>query len=89
MNRLTWPPKDPADVADYQIDWSALLGTDTIASSTWTATGFTINSNSFTDTTATVWLAGGAAGVQSITNRITTAGGRTFERSATMTVAEL
>ena len=90
MNRLTWPPKDPSDVADYQIDWSALLETDTIATSTWTApVGFTINSNTFTDTTATVWLAGGTAGVHLITNRITTAGARTFERSVTMTVGEL
>lgn len=89
MNKLTWPPKDPADVADYQIDWSAIIDTDTIATSTWTAAGFTIGATSNTTTTATVWLSGGPTGVQSITNRITTAGGRTFERSVTMTVAEL
>lgn len=87
--KLTWPNKDPSDVLDYQIDWSAALGTDTIASSTWTATGYTINSNSFTPTTTTVWLAGGPAGVNKITNRITTAGGRTIERSVQQTVAEL
>ena len=90
MIKLTWPPKDPSDVADYQIDWSAVLDTDTIATSTWTPpAGMTVDSNTYTDTTATVWLSGGTAGVNLVTNRITTAGGRTFERSVTMTVAEL
>ena len=88
--KLTWPNKDPADILDYQIDWSAALGEDTIASSVWTApAGYTVNSSSFTTTTTTVWLAGGLAGVNKITNRITTAGGRTIERSVTQTVAEL
>lgn len=88
--KLTWPNKDPSDVLDYQIDWSAALGTDTISASTWTApAGYTIDSSSNTPTTTTVWLRGGPVGVNKITNRITTAGGRTIERSVQQTVAEL
>lgn len=87
--KLTWPDKDPADVLDYQIDWSAALGADTIVASVWQAPGYTINSNSFTGTTTTVWLAGGSPGANRITNRITTAGGRTIERSVHQTVGEL
>ena len=87
--KLTWPNKDPADILDYQIDWSAALGTDTISTSAWTVpAGFTITNQASTTTTTTVWLSGGPAGVQRITNRITTAGGRTIERSVQMTVEE-
>lgn len=88
--RLIWPQKDPSDFADYQIDWSLLLAGDTIVGSTWVApVGFTLSSLSFTATTTTVWLSGGAVGVQQIANTITTAGGRTFERSVDLTVAQL
>lgn len=87
--RLRWPRKDPSDVLDYQINWAAALETDTIASSVWTApSGFTVNSSTFNSTTTTVWLAGGTAGIHSITNRITTAGGRTIERSVELPVEE-
>ena len=87
--KLTWPNKDPADILDYQIDWSAALGADTIATSAWTVpAGFTVTNQSNSTTTTTVWLSGGTAGVQRITNRITTAGGRTIERSVQMTVEE-
>lgn len=88
--QLTWPSKDPSDILDYQIDWSAALGSDTIATSAWTApTGYTVDSHSNTPTTTTVWLSGGPLGVNKITNRITTTGGRTIERSVQQTVAEL
>jgi hypothetical protein len=75
--------KDPAAVLDYQIDWSSWLGVDTITSSSWTAsTGLTVDSDSNTTTTATVWVSGGTAGTTyQLTNRITTAGGRTDERT--------
>lgn len=75
--------KDPAAVLDYQIDWSSWLGVDTITSSSWTAsTGLTVDSNSNTSTTATAWVSGGTAGTTyQLTNQITTAGGRTDERT--------
>lgn len=70
--------KDPDAVLDYQHDWSTWLGADTISTSTWTASGLTVDSDSNTTTTATVWLSGGTTGqVVTVTNRVVTAGGRT------------
>lgn len=82
--------KDPDAVLDYQIDWSDWLGSDTISTSDWTvATGLTGDSDSNTDTTATIWLSGGTAGATySVTNEIVTNGGRTDNRSFTVYVEE-
>ncbi len=91
-NPLSWDPKDTADVADYALDWAAFLGADTIATSAWTVpagSGLVIDSATNTATMATVWLSGGTAGVYAVANRITTAGGRTYERSVSLTVAEV
>jgi hypothetical protein len=84
------PDKDPNDVLDYTIDWSKFLGSDTIATSIWIVpAGITKNSNSNTTTLATVWLSGGTAGeTYQVTNRITTAGGRTKDKSFSIYVAE-
>lgn len=88
--KLKWPRKDPADVADYQINWAELLGADTITTSLWAATGgLTVNSHTSSSTTTTVWLSGGNAGLQLVTNTITTSGGRTFERSVEIFVGQL
>lgn len=80
---LIWPSKDPDEVLDYQVDWSARLGGDTIATSVFTleqAAGLAIDSQSNAAKTATVWLSGGTNGVTGwLLNRITTAGGRTFD----------
>lgn len=80
---LIWPSKDPDEVLDYQVDWSARLGDDTIAASVFTleqAAGLAIDSQSNAATTATVWLSGGTnGGTGWLLNRITTAGGRTFD----------
>ena len=79
--------KDPQAVLDYQNDWSSWLDdSDTIATSAWAASvGITIDSESNTDTTATVWLSGGIAGeFYRVTNTITTAGDRTDERTITI-----
>jgi len=80
--------KDPDAVLDYQIDWLAWLGSDTIATSTWTVgTGITKDSDTNTTTTATIWLSGGTVGTSySATNRIVTALGRTDERTIQITV---
>ncbi|MGQ9573563.1 MAG: phage fiber-tail adaptor protein [Chloroflexota bacterium] len=82
--------KDPNAVLDYAIDWSRWLADDEIASSTWTIpTGLTQVSASNSTTKATIWLSGGAAGQSyTITNRITTTGGRTDERSFVISVEE-
>lgn len=75
--------KDSDDVLDYEIDWTAWLDGDTIAGSTWiVADGITKDSDTHTDATTTIWLSGGTTGASyRLTNRITTAGGRTKDRS--------
>lgn len=84
--------KDPDATLDYQVDWSAWLGTDTISVSSWiAASGITTGSpaSSHTTTTATVWASGGTAGeVYTLTNRIVTAGGRTNDQSIVIQVSE-
>jgi hypothetical protein len=90
MTQMKWPRKDPSEVLDYQIDWAPVLESDTIATSTWIVpAGFTVGSSTNTATTTTVWLSGGDLGPHLITNRITTAGGRTFERSVSLLVEQM
>jgi hypothetical protein len=71
--------KDPADIRNYAIDWSAWLtsqGSDTISSSSWTGGGLTIASSSNTSTTATAKVSGGADGqAYTVSNTIITATG--------------
>jgi hypothetical protein len=80
---LSWPPKDPDAVLDYQIDWSKRFDGDTISASAWTIpAGITNSGDSFTSTAATIWLSGGTDGEKyTLTNRVTTAGGRTDDQS--------
>ena len=76
---------------DYQIDWTTWLDGDTIATSTWIVpAGITRDSDSKSNTATTIWLSGGTDGeVYEIVNRITTAGGRTQDRTVSITVKEL
>ncbi|MDX0438859.1 hypothetical protein GOD90_27330 [Sinorhizobium medicae] len=89
---LTWPAtKDPDEVKDYNLDWSALLGaSDTITSSTWTVDegdGLTIDSDSAKTTATTIWLSAGTAGTNySLLNRVVTAGGRTYDQTVRLKV---
>lgn len=82
MSNTNMFAKGPNEVLDYQWDWSAWLGTDTISTSTVaTPTGLTEASEANTTTTATVWVSGGTLGTTyQLTNHIVTAGGRTAER---------
>lgn len=75
--------KDPDETLDFIINWATHLGSDTISTSTWAAaTGITIDSETETTTTATVWLSGGTLkAFYLVTNTIVTAGGRTLEQS--------
>lgn len=85
----TWPePKAPAENLDYGFDWSAWLGTDTLATSTYTVpTGLTAGTAANTSTGTTQYMSGGALGQDYIVkNAITTAAGRTAERSAILQV---
>ena len=82
--------KDPDAILDYEWDWSAWLGTDTIASHTVTASaGLTVDSTEATDTAVTVWLSGGTVGqTYSVTCHVVTAAGREDDRTVTVTVME-
>lgn len=83
--------KDPDALLDYGFDWSLWLQPgDTISSSTWQVEdGLTASTPSHTATTTTVWLSGGTAGRSyQVTNRITTAGGRTDERTMVVRVVQ-
>ena len=90
--------KDVAAVLDYTFNYADAsnnyLGTDTIASSSWAVSpsGLTITSPaaSFTATTTTVWASSGTVGkLYVLTNHITTAAGRTEERSFELLVDNL
>lgn len=82
--------KDPNAVLDYTIDWTRWLSGDQIVTSEWLVpTGLTKVADSKTASSATVWLSGGTAGQSyTVTNRITTTGGRTEDRSFTIRVEE-
>lgn len=87
---ITAPPKDPAEVLDYKLNWVARLGTDTILTSTWVVpTGLTQpNAASFTSNTTTVWLGSGILGtIYAVKNTITTAGLRTMDQTFNLSIA--
>ncbi len=82
--------KDPDELQDYTVDWASFLGADTIATSSWSVpAGLTNSASSKTTTTATVWLSGGTGGYEyEVTNTITTAAGRTYEKSMIIPVLD-
>lgn len=73
--------KDPNSVEDYQFNWVGELNGDTISTSSFLLPdGLTQVSASNTDSTATVFVSGGSNGqMYRITNRVVTAGGRTYD----------
>ena len=84
--------KDPDAIKDYGWDWGTnFLGSDTIAASSWftDSADLTIVTDANDTTTTTVWLSGGVTGaIYLVTNRITTAGGRTDDRSFRVKITE-
>lgn len=82
--------KDPDEVLDYQFDFSAQLaadGDDTITGvpTVTPQTGITLDSQSNTTTTVTVWLSGGTvARKYEVECDIVTVGGRTYSRTITV-----
>lgn len=92
---LSWPPKDPDEVIDYQIDWAdpadpRLETGETLTASTFTVTSGTvaIQSQSFVASgKATVWLTGGTVGERCvIRNRVTTSAGRTYDEAVRLRI---
>jgi hypothetical protein len=83
--------KDPDAVLDWVWDWNEWLDEgETISDSSFiVSAGISVNSESNTTKTSTVWLSGGTSGqVYQVTNRITTSSGRTDDRSITIRVTE-
>jgi hypothetical protein len=89
-----WIEKDPSAVLDYQVNWDvpfdSWLAGDTIAGVVWTvAPGLTQVSQANSTTAATIWLSGGTAGTTyQVACRITTAAGRTDERTFRIAVKQ-
>lgn len=88
--------KDPNAVMDFGVDWSNWLGVDTLSTSAWSITttatspALVIDSDVSNTTVATVWLSGGKVGTKyALLNRVTTAGGRTNDRTIYVQVKEL
>lgn len=83
--------KDPDAVLDYAVDWSSwLVEGDTITGSEWTvADGLTMDDDSFTDTSAVIWLSGGTLGERyTVVNRITTEQGRVEDQTLMFAIKE-
>lgn len=101
---IKFPDKDPTDVSDFTLDWSGVLDADTVASfDNLVITPVTdplleeqqIGSplapvRTITDTSTTFWLQAGKPGTKyTLAVTITTAGGRIYERSASVKVKNL
>lgn len=89
MSIIATYKKSSAAVLDYAINWSDFLAGDSIATSTWAVSpsGLTIDSETETTTVTTVWVSGGTVGVEYLlTNTITTAGGRTSDRTLQISI---
>lgn len=84
---LSWSPKDPDAILDYEVDWSVWLnasGNDTISTSVWIIPANLTKESDLipTATTTRIWLSGGIVGVTyELVNRITTLGGRTQDQT--------
>jgi hypothetical protein len=95
---LNWPTKDPADILDYKVDITpAVAGNDGDLISTLDVTStpndpgdIVIQSATADGTIAVIWISGGQAGtVYTVTVLVTTASGRTLQRSVLLPVLPL
>lgn len=83
--------KDPDGVKNYQINWSDELGSDTIATSTWTVVdpGIVKGAESHTGALATVRLSVGIRGKNHrLTNHIVTVAGDEFDQTIVIRVRD-
>lgn len=86
---LNWPPKDPDENLDYDIDWTDRLVLDQIQSSSWAVAEGSVVIGTITNSTtiAKVWLSGGTDGdICLLTNTIVTVNGRTMQQSVRLRV---
>jgi hypothetical protein len=89
MSTKKWPDKAITEELDYTINWAPrLLNNDVITASAWTVpSGLTKTSESFTNTTSTVWFTDGVLNSNySIVNLVTTSGGRIMQQTVTLKI---
>jgi hypothetical protein len=84
--------KAPEETKDFSLDWSKDIGTDTIATSTWTVSpssaGISASSIASNATLTTIWIAGGIAGqIYIARNIVVTANGRSMEKTLRLLVS--
>lgn len=93
---LVWQGgKEPAEVADFDLDWSDRLAGDTLVTSIWAITvadsasgTLAIQSFSNNTTLSKVWLNSGTDGVvYTLRNTVTTANGDTLDENVQLLVA--
>lgn len=83
-------PKDPEEELDYGFDYTTLLDGDTIASSSWSASGVTVASSSNTTTETAVRITGGSLGTKNkVKNTVITVGGQTIVRRLIVVIQEM
>jgi hypothetical protein len=91
---LRWErEKDPDEFVDYSINWANEIGSDTISISTWAYAGtpdttpLVLSNGTISSGVTTIWIDNGTGGTNyTITNTITTAGGRVMEQSVYIAV---
>lgn len=86
---LKWTIKDPNEVLDFEIDWTARIGTaDPIETVTWTIpSGITKTAQTFEGLVTAVWLSGGTTGASySVGCLVETEGGRIFDQTVILPV---
>lgn len=79
--------KDPQADLDYSINWADWLAGDTLVTSAWATADSTIALGTDTndDTVTVIWLSGGTLGKSyKVVNTVTTAFGRTEQRTLTI-----
>jgi transketolase N-terminal domain/subunit len=69
----------------YTVNWSPVIGTDTIAASTWTGANLTFASPTNTNTTTSAVITG-SVGHHVAVNKIVTTAGRIDERLVSLTI---
>ena len=82
--------KDPDDFIDYKNDWSQILVGDPIKTSTWfTEDDIDIVVHFKKAQAAIIWVKNGnVADICTLTNRISTFGGRQLDRSIILTIGD-
>lgn len=84
--------KDESDTDSFSLDWTNVLGSETISTITTTVTsgGVTLGSPSISSATTSVMVSGGTAGTPAvILFRITTSGSRQLDESMTIPIESL